>query len=436
MLKQSSEPLLYLRYGLSRKKNLLKDIKFTYDGLIIPANILLYQYKGTPAIVYATGQPFAIDPISFLFAHPLNDFKKRIAVGSQKFKPSFAKLVTGYGENPEFFLSTDYKTLVEYLTKNERKLFPFIDNCLEFQWSLVQDTIAKSKDLLPEGVEPSIRPSFLVPPYFAYSSGDGAAQLNAKILQYVSEHPRWKELDLFPMVFTERKNLNQDFINRIQAQFSKYNFRGHCVWIDNFEEREASKNEIISLARLIKQFADSEKQTLIMYGGFFSMLLNKIGLTSVSHGIAYSEFKSMFSMVRQASGAAPVRYYIPQLHQFLTIENALTVLRQRPELMCECVICKRLLEGNVENIPRFLKEEDLAEIHFLVNRQKEKKLIKGFQSLSSVVEYLQFLLELNKGIETITRKYKISETKYEDRPIVTLDAMNTWKSAFEELDRR
>lgn len=435
MLKQSKEPQLFLRYGLSRKKDLLRDMKTTYDGLMIPANILLYQYKGTPAIIYATGQPFAIDPMSFLFAHPLSDFKKRIAKGSQKFKPSFAKLVTGYGENPEFFLSTDYRTLVEYLTKNEKRLSPFVDNCLEFQWSLVQNTISKSKDLLPEGAVPNIRPVFIAPPYFAYSSGDGAAKLNAKILEYVAGHERWKELDLFPVIFTERKNLNDGFVEHIRAEVTKHNFKGHCIWIDNFDERDAKKHEIISLANLIILLAKDGKQTLIMYGGFFSMLLFKLGLTGISHGIAYSESKSMFSMVRQSSGAAPVRYYIPLLHQFVTIENALTILRVRPDLVCDCPVCKRIIRGNIENITRFLQEEELAEIHFLLNREKEKKLVSGFENLKTVVEYLIYLLDLNKGIEAITRKYKISETKYEDRPIVTLAAMNAWKSAFEDINK-
>ncbi|WKZ60535.1 MAG: hypothetical protein QY309_03455 [Cyclobacteriaceae bacterium] len=435
MLKQSKELQLFLRYGLSRKKDLLKDMKPTYDGLIIPANILLYQYKGTPAVIYTTGQPFAVDPMSFLFAHPLSDFKKRIAKGSQKFKPSFAKLVTGYGENPEFFLSTDYRTLVEYLTKNEKRLSPFVDNCLEFQWSLVQSTISKSKDLLPEGVEPDVRPAFLAPPYFAYSAGDGAAKLNAKILEYVASHERWKKLDLFPVIFAERKNLNDEFVEHIRTEVTKYNFKGHCIWIDNFDERDARKNEIISLGNLIKLLARDGKQTLIMYGGFFSMLFFKFGLTGISHGIAYSESKSMFSMVRQSSGAAPVRYYIPMLHQFVTIENALTILRVRQDLVCDCPVCKKVMRGDIENITRFLKEEELAEIHFLLNREKEKKLVSGFENLNDIVHYLDYILDLNKGIDAITRKYKISETKYEDRPIVTFEAMKAWKSAFEDMNK-
>ncbi len=43
MLKTKDEPLVFIRYGLSRKKGLLKDFNKLYDGLVIPANFLLYQ---------------------------------------------------------------------------------------------------------------------------------------------------------------------------------------------------------------------------------------------------------------------------------------------------------------------------------------------------------------------------------------------------------
>lgn len=432
MLERKDRPLLYLRYGLARKKEFLRDFKTLYDGIVLPANVLLYQYKGTPAVVFRAGQPFFVDPMSYLFAHPLEDFKKRVEKGSPKFKPSFSKLIQGYGENPDYFLRPNYLTLVDYLLSNEGRLRPFIENCLKFQWSNVNDTINASKDLLPDNREVTLRPSFVIPPYFAYKSFDRTDELNHKIADLAAKIKGENDLgDVFPMIFIEKENLNANFIDKINAGFKDLDFPGYCIWIENFDERNARKDQIAGLIRLITTFSErGKKQIVILFGGFFTLLLSKFGVNCISHGIAYSEAKSMFAAVKQLGGGSLVRYYIPDIHQFHTIENALIILRKRPDLICSCPVCRRVVQGNPENIARFEKEEELAELHFLINRYNERKMIASWTA-SDTIKYLRYLITVNADIENITKRYK-KGYGYEEQSLVNGDYVMEWLNAIEE----
>jgi hypothetical protein len=380
MLKQSDLPILFLRYGLSRKKNFLRDFKVLYDGLTIPANILLYQYKGTPAIIYSTGQPFFVDPMSYLFGHRLDDFRKLLDKGTKKFKPSFAKLLQGYGEDPDYFLYSNYNSIIEYLLtiNNQNRLGPFVKNCLDFQWANVNTTINESKDLLPEGENIELRPTILIPPYFAYRTYDQSFDLNSKILKHCNDYNAlYNDTSIFPVIFIEKENLNDKFLTILLNSLEVDNFTGFCVWIANFDERDAKSSEIKSLIKLLEILSDNNRrQILMLYGGFFSLLLFKYGVTGISHGIAYSESKSIDAAIKQTGGGVPIRYYVPKLHQFLTIDNALLILRERPDLLCDCPICQRIVQSNIENITRFKDEEEFAEIHFLYNRNLERELVK------------------------------------------------------------
>ena len=69
----------------------------SYDGLVLPGNILLYQYKATPNVIYMTEKPFFVDPMSYLFGKRFEKLKREISPCNFKFKPSFEKLVFGHG---------------------------------------------------------------------------------------------------------------------------------------------------------------------------------------------------------------------------------------------------------------------------------------------------------------------------------------------------
>ncbi len=434
MLTKNGGPITFLRFGISRKKEFLKDARKSYDGLVLPANILLYQHKSTPSVIFMCDRPFFVDPMSYLFGQPFVSFKKKVEKQNPKFKPSFHKLMEGHGLVPEKFLQSDYPELLQFLLYSQENLYRFIDNTLNFQDNHVWRVIKEAQTLISEELdERNFRPSFLIPPYFLYTPEKGknysiTTELNKKTLEYCSKTVRNK--DIYPMVFITKEQLESPFLNDVINIVTKNKYPGYVVWIEDFDERFATKEQIKGLISLTYKLSSDGQQIVMLYGGFFSLLLYYFGMTCVCHGLAYGEARTISASAQENSGPAPVRYYLKDLHSFLTLENALIVLRKRPDLICSCPVCQRVMRDNPENVTRFQNEETLAEMHFLYNRYQERKMIAN-STLPDVIEHLEWILELNNHIKDITKKYK-TYLGLEDRAIIDPAYINNWKEALEE----
>ncbi len=337
MLETNQGPLTFLRFGIQRKKSFLRDVSRAYDGLVLPANVLLYQYRSTPSAVLMCGKPFFVDPMSYLFGQPYEVFKQRVRQGEPKFKPSFQRLMQGHGLTPEDFLPYDYTALLRFLGRPGRNLEIFVENTLGFEWNKVWNTLREAADLMTEEqraalTEARFRPAVLIPPYFLHEPSttrgrQATTELNRRILEFCQlERGRWPSL--FPMVFLRKEHLQARYRREIIDIYRRNDFQGYCVWVDEFDERLAKQDEISSLVELVGALSEGGKQVVMLYGGFFSLLLYYFGMTSVCHGLAYGEYRALGASAQQGSGPAPIRYYVLELHCFLTLENALTPLCQ------------------------------------------------------------------------------------------------------------
>lgn len=435
MLNNGNGPLTFLRFGIQRKKDFLKDVCNAYDGLVLPANILLYQYRSTPSVVLMCKKPFIVDPMSYLFGEPYENFKQKAKAGNNKFKPSFRKLMEGHGLVHEDFFNYDYTKLLSFLKSSDRNISTFVDNALSFQQNQVWDTLKEASELMSDEqrnslTEEAFRPKILIPPYFLYSpkSTSITTELNKRILKYCWDEKRDMG-DLFPMVFLRKEDLTTDFLEEVIDINKSYGFPGYCVWIDNFDERSATSDQIKGLIKLTKALSTGDRQVVMLYGGFFSLLLHYFGMTCVSHGLAYGEARSIGATAQQGSGPAPIRYYIFELHKFLTLDSALIVLRERSELICDCLICKRILAGNPERVTLFQTEEALAEMHFLYNRHEERKMVAN-SDLAESLKHLEWIIDLTEDIDKITKQYRIGN-EYIEKSIVDTAYIKEWKCALE-----
>lgn len=436
MLEARKGPLIFIRFGIQRNKSFLRDVSRSYNGLVLPANVLLYQYKSTPSVVFMCKKPYFVDPMSYLFGQPFEDFKKRVTEGDAKFKPSFDRLMIGHGLTPADFLPYEYTALLSFLQQPRKNLEVFVENTLGFQRDQVWKTLREASDLMTKEQRDSLdearlRPAFLIPPYFLYlppskRGGPLTTVLNSQILDLCWQR-RTEWGDIFPMVFLRREQLDAKYRDDILALYKRNAFPGYCVWINDFDERGATEAEVRGLIELTRGLANGGAQVVMLYGGFFSMLLNYFGLTSVCHGLAYGERRSIGASAQQGSGPAPIRYYVLELHCFLTLENALTVLRERPHLLCNCPACRRIVRGDPERIMRYQDEEAMAQIHFLYNRNQERTLIEE-STLERAIENLGWTLELNEDIGQITRRYRVN-SGFEERAIVNPAYIQAWRSA-------
>ncbi len=427
MLKSNNGPQTFLRFGLPRTKELLKDVSKVYNGIVVPANILLYQYKSTPAIVYSLNQPFFCDPMSYLFAQA-DRFKRKIEKGEQ-FKPSFEKLLIGYGIDPQFVL-TQTRKLTDSLNTSQEDLESIIDNCFDFQINNVEKTLLEAEDLVDIADKSLLKPAFIIPPYFLYKKNSAESELNFKILEYCSKNKQnWPDSDIFPLLFIDQEDLNTDYLDTIMSKIDSYDFPGYCLWINNFEEKHASEEIIIKLITLINRLSKNKtKQIVMLYGGFYSLLLYHYGLSCICHGLLYSEHKDVNSSTSQSSGPAPVRYYLAELHQFLTLEKALVVLRKRPDLICECPICRRILQNDPENVMKFEGEENLAIMHFLYKRNEEKAMI-GRLVPKDLIDYLEFSSSINNDLDSLKAKVGAK-----DKQVIDTGCLQNWSKAIKHFE--
>ena len=155
----------YIKLGVHRK-DFLKDTSQAYDGLMLPGNMLLHQYKAIPATVYKTEKPFFVDPMSYLFGNPFEHFKKKIEHGYE-FKPSFEKLVLAHGLSPQAILNLKAKDMVKKLSQDNELSKSFVKGALRLQ----SDNVKKAKDFIKEVDESLLEENaYPLTPDFSYSS--------------------------------------------------------------------------------------------------------------------------------------------------------------------------------------------------------------------------------------------------------------------------
>lgn len=373
-------PENYIRFGMQRKKDFLKDAQKAFGGLVIPANILLYQYKSIPATIYGfNGKPFIIDPMSYLFGQEFEAFKRKLDDGSYEFKPSFSKLMINHGMDVSTFIGLNYKELLGHL-KKPGNMKAFVDNCLSFQSDFALNNFKiHSKGLIAEDTKIDaslLKPQFLIPPYFLNDSDSATESLNTEILNYCAGLKT--DIPIHPLLFISKADLNSGHAHELAKAYSAKSFPNYCLWVNEFDELDATKDEVEKLIDVVWTLSKGNTAPIfVLYGGYFQMSLKSFGVKTVAHGTLFSESKSSKAAVRKGSGPAPIRYYVPHLHDFLTLEGATIVLRKLDSLLCNCSACRRLLKGKPENIPLFGGEEELAEIHFLQNRVFEKQNISS-----------------------------------------------------------
>jgi hypothetical protein len=270
------------------------------------------------------------------------------------------------------------------------------------------------------------RPSFVIPPYFMHTGDPVLRDMNLRILSMVNGY---EAADVFPMLLIKNESLSLAAVANILVEISDFDFSGYCVWIDDFDEREATRPQIDAFIHLIEGLRKRADQIVVMFGGFFSMVLHHFGVTCVCHGLAYGEARALEASTQSSSGPAPVRYYVRDLHRFLTLENAALVLRERPDLMCSCQVCKRIMGGDPDRVLLYREQEELAEMHFLINRDIERADVS--LGLEHCIDSLDMALTLNDDIDKITRPYRTA-SGVENRPVTTAAYIKVWRDALRD----
>lgn len=140
-------------------------------------------------------------------------------------------------------------------------------------------------------------------------------------------------------------------------------------WITNFDERKVSEDQLRDLWQVVANRPKGMK-LVNMYGGFFSICLSKAGLRGFGNGLTYSESRDWPQL--SATGAAPLRYYVPDIHMFLPLATAARLIDREPSFECDCAPCAawRAAGNTIASLPYHA-----TKLHFAIARARELEFV-------------------------------------------------------------
>jgi len=223
-------------------------------------------------------------------------------------------------------------------------------------------------------------------------------------------------------------------ISKIKNDYA--GFDGLIFWgsSKNNEENE-DLSYLEGLKRFVSLLAELEKPVYSLYGGYFTAMLSKYGLTGYSSGICYGINKHVDA--HPTGGGRPRRYYLPFSHIKVLETNARTFFadytKGNYKLLCKCDTCEKIKEkveekfaiqdviiDPVQYVDNFFARFSMIDLrqHFMDCRHAE---------LSQISK--ETFAELTERVaEEYTRCHKLGFSRYPGMRYVHLDK---WKQALQ-----
>jgi hypothetical protein len=383
---------IYYRLNRSVEKAALSAARNRYHGVVLSANIAMYMRKHMSDAIGRLGKPFFIDPMVYTF------FQDRMVMqGEDRMKKSYKMLAECYGptvqkvfrgkRSPDSF---DSELAVE------------IAGCaLDFQRTVLSHgVVAKGpldaySDVTPGGTASS--PEFLVAPYFHFQTTDDPWYSASKDIALASLTNRKPGEKLYAVICASLSALQDSgALAKIEKDYG--NFDGYIMWVPGFNEYKedaAALGVFIDIVTALKRLG---KPVINLYGGYFSLILQKVGLDGVSSGLCSGEAKR-FGM-RSGRGTKDKRYFVPLVKGVVPESNAKSFLAggtAHGKSPCECRVCTKALGGrghaNTVDILFTKLSYDDVNVHYIENKFADDKMIAS-STKAELLGQLDDLIEI------------------------------------------
>jgi hypothetical protein len=333
------------------------------DGVILNANMAAHAPAGLANFVVGklSDHKYIVDPITHAFQHdPL--FIKN---DKGEVKSSIRFLADAYGDPVS---SRAGKTPLLSAHLNAGMIDGLAARVLEFQ----RDHLCaymNSSDAAKYLEEEDIRkPYALIPPYFYMmeTEWDDWLAVNLRCVEAAARQRTPTSEPLFAEIVIDRGVLLDPAVRKEVVggyRGLRKVLAGCIVWVDNFDEQEASVAELSAFKDFCSEMKQFLPEVIDLHGGYFAIMLGgRVGghaLTGVTHGPEFGEFRSVIPV----GGGIPIaKYYIPRLHARVRYREAadifeaagwLTSSRQFHEEVCDCEECRATLSGNIARFTLF-----------------------------------------------------------------------------------
>jgi hypothetical protein len=329
-----------------------------YDGLMIPLSVACVFRQGTGGFVLTLKKQYALDPRTpILQAH----------FDRQSLRRAHREIAEVHGSTVRQIIETrslqpaDVRPIAEEM----------VASVLSFQKGFAQQSaekVDKYAALLGEDPEPRYGgPHFLIPPYFR--SNDRADPWYIVSLDLARAAVREKEGFRLAPVLHVTPGFPEGEIQPMAQDYDNDGFEGLIVYVNDLQEYVAPSVTLRKYASIVATLQELGKPLFGLFGGYFTLLLRKIGLGAFSNAVGYGEYRD--SRYHQG-GQAIRRYYVPGLHRYFTDTDAQTILNivGGDDLRCGCAVC-----AGGRPLTDFTSQQLLD--HFLNARQMEIQHAEG-----------------------------------------------------------
>ena len=387
----------YIRIGSNSEKEFINKTISLYSGLIVKANL----YESSPGMLSSiflgisslkSNKQFIIDPVTHVFTFdPYNDgsirtWQKVIQKNANKklvedlhlqdesdIVPTWIREI----ENPTS--SQKDKVEIRGIKKAYRKLadiyFPeqirdiiglralvpadftngvveeLNSNIYQYQKDILKlskysvEKYSEFKDELPS-------PAVILSPYFCINNTEW---LNVMIKVWDS-FSNIADPEHSALVLHVDPNYLSNNFDLILNELAKSKVKNVFIWLNAFNEEDASVDELIVYSELVNQLNKIGKKVYNFYSGGFSIFLIPFGLHAIINGPGYGMDRDSEPVI---GGLPSAQYYIPTHHTRAPIAEAFDLIKENKlgaskssfhDQICNCPICQDGIKRNANDL--------------------------------------------------------------------------------------
>lgn len=366
-----------VRYGIAAdQKYLINRFLGTYDQLVVNARMAAHIAASLALFISqrAKNKPYLIDPETHAFQHDIEYLQSNSEKSRGEIKRSIRKLVEAYGEPLKSLIQKRRPILPEHLGRECKQRQEFCKRVISFQRNAITDQV-KEKDnaeyyefLKHKGVveSDSFTPRLVVAPYFCMDGNTFEDWLPVNIACAKDSIAITEKLAVplaIQIVISQSLLFDERQMTRLTDSYKDLGSRTFLVWVDSFNEHEASASLLEAFVRMIKRLKESCGPVVNLYGGYFSTILLHLDiLDGVTHSLEYGEERSL---VPVGGGIPTAKFYLPALHMRLRREDALRAVRSLGgfedvthflQNVCDCECCRTVIAENPrKDFAKYLK---------------------------------------------------------------------------------
>ena len=423
-------PQVMLRLGSHSEKEYVEKTVHQFDGLIVGANLLEASPAATASLLLKLSNqsqcPYFVDPMTYAFGAYVDPKTSSVRTdldwiksdqkvkGGKKgqikrdFKSSYCRLAERFGE--PISTAVQRNSAVNAADFNtDQVVRKFCERVLDYQANRLRNVFKEDPEMADFILDLPV-PAALFAPYFYIekSNADSWIELNRR-LALTSKNVR-NDIPIHVIVCCHRDLLTDNALAQVVIQ-NLLTCKPAAVWLwfSRFDEHEASRQELASLRSWVEQLSP-HMAVFNMHGGFFSLILSRLGMAGIAHGVGYGEQKDVVPVIGQSTPT--VRYYVRSLHDkssVVQVTRSFSALGIKDpdefySKICDCPICKGIIAKDLNGFAQFgeihrstptamrMSQTPAAakrcRFHFLLNRLKERDYIKN-RDLPAIVKDLE-----------------------------------------------